>query len=568
MSNMQSLTKTLRTHFLTPEHQGSKFVAWNGNRFDAYFVAAALVRQPDLLLRPYMTKSKALRGLRVTLTRDADGNPLSEKGAPSWEFLDGIAMLGLAGVSLEKLLDNFAPDHPKHVGIIDFEAGEEFDATNPKHRAYAMGDSVGLYHAMTRAQRIMLDAFNEPLAVTMGGVCVKIFQAHIPKETRVLPLHKEAESLTREYVMRGGFCFCVRRYFGHVWKYDINQAYASAMREAKLPSGLAMRVMKNLHALTGVYMVRLTAKHDANKVPFYYRTVIGGRLVSQFSKTVIHDTWITSIEHAQLKKEGWTIQVIDAWAWDQTFSMRAYVDKLETMRMNCPGGPSGPQGTMYKATGNHSYGKTVEKIEPIEYVLSLECPPDCLPFYGDGSDPIEHVYYRIDLDRKSKDYHQPQIGAWITAHVRMVLRRAILLAPDAWLYADTDCLVFSRDVTALLDIDPKRYGAWKIEEAGTVYQIIAKKVYTQVAPADATAEQRAKIKKSAKGMHVKKLTPEHFTDWFEGAPPEQEQTQVNNFLSVLAGSEMFRLQARGGTDVLAIEAKAAQSTEKTAKSSE
>jgi hypothetical protein len=268
---------------------------------------------------------------------------------------------------------------------------------------------------------------------------------------------------------------------------------------------------------------------------------------SAFSGTEIHDTWITSIEFEQLKREGWSITVLDAWKWDGVFSMRAYVDKLETLRTTCEGGPSGPIGLMIKATGNHSYGKTVEKIEPIEYVLALECPPDCLPFFGDGSDPIEHVYYRLDPDRKAKGYHQPQIGAWITAHVRMVLRRAALLNHAAWLYADTDCIVFSEDMTSSLDIDPKRYGAWKIEEAGTHYQIIAKKVYAEI------PREGVKPKRSAKGLNVKRLSAEDFTRWLDGDVPVQTQIQINNFLSVLVGAEMYRTQKRRGTHVEKIE---------------
>jgi hypothetical protein len=539
--DMQHLTALLRSQFLTDDNKSCKFVAWNGNRFDAYFIAAALIRETDLTLRPYMTKSKTLRGLRVVLARDADGVALDEKSAPSWEFLDGIAMLGLVGTPLSKLLDNFAPDHKKLTGAIDFER-EEFDADNPAHRAYAMRDSEGLFHAMTRAQQIMIDTFNEPLAVTMGGVCIKIFQAHIPRDVEIKSSHIEAETIIRQYVMRGGFCFCVRQYQGPVWKYDINQAYAAAMREAQLPAGLCIRLL-NLRALTGCFMARITASNRQNKIPFYYRTAQTGRLNSAFATTEIHDTWITSIEYEQLKREGWSITVSDAWKWDDTFSMRAYVDKLETLRTTCAGGPSGPIGSMVKATGNHSYGKTVEKIEPVEFILAAQCPPDYLPFFGDGSDPIEHVYWRPDADRKAKGYHQPQIGAWITAHVRMVLRRAALLNAGAWLYADTDCLVFSEDMTAALDIDGKRYGAWKVEESGTPYQIIAKKVYAEI------PREGIKPKRSAKGMNVKRLSAEDFTRWLDGAPPEQTQIQINNFLAMLNGAEMYRSQKRKGTRI-------------------
>ena len=532
---MESLHDILITHFLIDDFVGFKFVGWNANRFDAYFTAAALIRDERFTLHPYLTRSKALRGLRVTLTEDGDA-----KNARSWEFLDGMAMLGLAGTSLEKLLANFAPEYHKLTGVIDFER-EEFDSKNPKHCEYAMRDSVGLWHAMDRAQRIMLDTFNQPLAVTMGGACIKIFQAHIPRDVTIWHSGDDNEKIIREFVLRGGYCHHVRRYHGPIWKYDINQAYAAAMREARLPCGRITKYSGNPATTSQCFIVKITARHRTNKIPFYYRTEVNGRIYSRFSANEIAETWITSIEYRQLQSEGWAItceQVID---WSASFNMREFVDKLETKRMTCEGGPSGPIGTMIKATGNHAYGKTLEKISPIVFILADECPDDCLPFYADGPDPLEHIFYRFDTAQREKAHHKPQIGAFITAHVRMVLRRVALLAPDSFLYADTDCVVFDSDVTSRMDIDPMRYGAWKIEESGTVYYLIGKKIYAQ--------DGGEKPKVSAKGLNVKRLSADDFVEWFEGREPVQDQIQINNFLAVMDGAEMYRTQRRSGTRV-------------------
>lgn len=540
-ARLNSLRAILRAQFITDEMLGAAYVAWNGNRFDAYLIAAALVGEKDLIIKPYMTKSKALRGLRI-MRREDDG----KRNAKCWEFLDGIAMTGLVGLTLEKFVENFAPDFPKMKGAVDFEGGEEFDASNPVHCAYAMRDSEALYHAMTHAQQIMIETFEAPLAVTMGGVCIKIFQAHIPEGVKIDSLIPDLAAIVSRFVMRGGFCYCAKRYRGPVWKYDLNQAYAAAMRETQLPCGTALHVNGPPPPIGNakIYIARLTATNPQNKIPFYYRSEIDGRMRSLFATTEIHETWLTSVEVQQLRAEGWQIRILESWVWPgDGFTMKDFVDKLERLRTTCDGGPSGPIGTMVKATGNHSYGKTVEQIEPLEYVIAAECPPDCLPFYGDGADPIENIYYRIDNDRKPKDYHQPHLGAWITARVRMVVRRAALVQPHEWLYADTDCAIFSCDVSHLLDIDPKRYGAWKIEESGAEYEIIAKKVYTEI-----RTDSKAS-KKSAKGLHVKKLTPDDFHRWYEGTPPVQDQVQMNNFLSVMHGAEMYRHQRREGTRV-------------------
>ncbi|NBU73319.1 MAG: hypothetical protein EBS53_18075 [Bacteroidetes bacterium] len=156
----------------------------------------------------------------------------------------------------------------------------------------------------------------------------------------------------------------------------------------------------------------------------------------------------------------------------------------------------------------------------------------------DESGLLSHVWFRA-VDRIERDYHQPQLGAFITAHVRMVVRRAALLDPEAWLYADTDCVVFSRDVSDRLDIDPGRYGAWKVEELGAHYRIIAKKVYQAFDDS----------KRSAKGLNVRKLTPEDFEQWFNGNPPKQVQTQRQNFLKCMGGLDMYIERERSGTAI-------------------
>jgi len=545
--DMTHLRRVLETQFLIDEYAGAAFVGWNANNFDAYFIAAALLNAREWIMRPYLTRSNSLRGLRITRAAD-----MGKHGAPSWQFLDGLAMLGLVGTPLAKFLDNFAPDHAKLVGVIDFER-ECFDPDNSRHREYAMRDSVGLWHGMMRAQAILMQRFNEPLRATMGGTCIRILKANMPRTVDVQPLSDEDREIVRGYVMRGGYCFCNRRYVGPVWKYDLNQAYAAAMREATLPAGRAFAVVEPPRGLP--YIARLSATNPRNRIPFYYRTEIADRMRSLFGVDSISDTWLTSIEIEQLKREGWRIQYHEFRAWDAGFNLREFVDKLEVMRRTCEGGPSGPVGTMIKAVGNHSYGKTLEELDPVEYILSAECPPGFEPFYNEAEAlPVEHLWMRtlyrelpdgtLETEERAHDYHQPQIGAFITAHVRMVVRRAALLAPDAWLYADTDCVIFSRDVTAQLDIDPARYGAWKIEETGTPYRIIAKKVYAEVTPDDAKPKKR-----SAKGLNVKHLTGADFAAWYEGNAPVQEQTQRNNFIAVMRGAEMYRRQLRRGTAI-------------------
>lgn len=533
VKSLEHLGQIIVDNFLTDDFNGCKFVAWNGNNFDVYFVALAMLAFPDYVIRPYLTKGKSLRGLRILPKTDIHLRPNQQR---SWEFVDGIAMLGLQGKTLKDFLKTFAPEYLKHER--DSFDKREFDPSDPEDVAYAERDSEGLYFGMQKAQEIIFERFRLGLRTTIGNLGIKLFETRIPEDVRILEPSLSALEVLRAYVCRGGYCHLMRKYKGPVWKYDLNQAYAAAMRDADLPAG-DCRLMRGESKYSVIYMARITADNPRNKIPFYCRVMQDGRIRSIFATTRIDDSWITSSELEQLRAEGWNVRVHESYVWYEKFNMADYVNTLEHMRRNAPGGPSGATGTMIKAIGNNSYGKTLEQLEPLELVMAQECPPGFADYYGDENPGVvPYVWCRL-VDTPAKAYHQPQIGAFITAHVRMVIRRTALLAPDNFLYADTDCVIFNRDMTKHLDIDSSRYGAFKLEESGNDYRLVAKKVYCS---ADFTT-------KHSKGLNVRDLTFDDFVHWYEGRVPEQSQAQRQNFVKVVKGSAMFVNRKRKGTAV-------------------
>lgn len=525
VSSIQSLAQTLIDNFLLPEHNGFRFVAWNGNRFDVYFIAAALLHHSEYILRPYLTRTKNLRGLKVML-RNPEGD--DKKPLASWEFLDGMSMTGIQK-PLADFLKVFAPDYGK-LKAPDWEK-EEFDYKNKNHVEYAERDSEGLYHALVAAQNIITENFGTGLKPTIGNMGIRIFQSEMPDGVRVFFPPYSVVNDIRNYAMRGGFCFCVRKYEGPIWKYDINQAYAAAMRESWLPAGRCYATPKGPSKYANCAVYRIRASNPKNTVPFYYRDIETGK--SQFGINEIRETWITSIEYDQLKREKWSIEFIDGYAWETAFRMDAYVNKLEHLRINGPGGPKSAQGEMIKAVGNNSYGKTVERLEGMELVMAKEPPEGWYPYQAED-DLLQHLWFKFN-EPQTRDYHQPQIGAFITAHVRMVLRLAIMVNPEGWLYADTDCVAFDSPVD--LPLSATQYGYWKQETDGEHYRIIAKKVYASIGAKE----------KHAKGLNIKRLTDADFEAWFNGTVPVQEQTQRQNFVAVMAGFDMFIERTRRGT---------------------
>jgi hypothetical protein len=304
------------------------------------------------------------------------------------------------------------------------------------------------------------------------------------------------------------------------------------MREAWLPDGNAHPVRQYWGRYPGIY--RVIASNSKNKIPFYYTDSDGDRI---FGMREITETWLTSIEVQQLQAERWKLTVYEGYLFDGRFKMTEYVDKLEHIRMNADGGPSGAVGTMMKSIGNNSYGKTVEQLDGVEYVIATECPVEYAPFIVSDDAHQDLPVWVKKGEPQIKEYHKPQIGAFITAEVRMKLRRAALLDPDAWLYSDTDCNMYSREPKGL-DIDVSRYGAWKIECEGEHYRVITKKV----AKVDGS-------EKHAKGMNIKKLSADDFERWSRGEEPTQKQLHKNNLMKVLAGADMYVERIRRGTKI-------------------
>ena len=519
---LETLYQILDTHFFTPQNNKRRFIAWNANNFDVYFIAQAVLKSDKWQLRPYLTRSKSMRGLRVM-----------DKEQPNkifFEFLDGVAMTGLHGKKLKWFVDMFAPDYPKL--DLDFDQ-TEFDYTNPDHVAYAERDSEALYYAMKEVNRIVVELTGNDLQPTIGNLAIKFLMSKIPDSVLIWKPPPDVYDALHGSLKRGGYCWVQRQYDGPVWKYDLNQAYAAAMRDCKLPSGRCVHTWEYQPGLCGVYRCYV-GRGVQSEIPFYYRTI--DKHIGAFTAGAYVETWLTTIEIEHLIRDGWLVEIIEGSYWEEYFCLADMVNELEALRFSDPGGPNGPLGTMVKFIGNNAYGKTLERLDGLEIIMALDCPPGFISYQAENPE-MDHVWCMMK-DPYPRDYHKPQIGVFITAHVRMLVREAALQCAGAFLYADTDCVVFSESVD-FLDVDPKRYGAWKQETNGERAIIIGKKVYY--------CEKDEQ--KKAKGLIIKKLEKQDFEEWFTGRLPIQTQLQRQNFVKFMSGSDMFRDSERTGTDV-------------------
>lgn len=526
ITDWQNLCDILETQFLTDDNNKASFVAWNGNQYDAYFIARALLLSDKYILRPYLAGGKSLRGLKV-IDKDRKGF--------YWEFLDGISMTGMQGKKLKDFVATFAPQYPKL--DLDFD-NVEFNPNDSEHIKYADRDSEALYFGIQRANEIVNKLTGHDLQTTIGNLAIKFFEQSIPEGKLIWRVPQEVYEILHGAVKRGGYCWTQKKYIGPVWKYDLNQAYAAAMRDCKLPAQSCVECFEFEPDKPGIYHVHIWRQKEST-VPFYYREM--KKYAGMFTNGARVETWLTSIEIEHLIKDGWMVEIFRGYYWEDSFNMRDMVDNLETLRSTDPDGPSGPLGLMVKAIGNNAYGKTLENLDGVEYILARECPDKFMP-YDEFDKTLANVFFKY-RDVTMKNYHQPQIGVFVTAHVRILVREAALKYADNFLYADTDCVVFDCPVTHL-EIDGKKYGSWKEEAAGEQYLIIGKKIYCDFKPDDDKKRTR-----KGKGLHSKKLTIADFQSWYDGNIPAQDQLQRNNFLKFSAGGEMFREQNRSGTDV-------------------
>ncbi len=537
VTSLDELAKILEEKILLPEYKGAKFIAHNANKFDVYFV------MPALESLGYLIEIIGQPGKSPCAFIVSD----QENPKMKWFFQDSMRMTGIQK-KLEDFVESFAPGYVKT--DIGLATGTEFDPYNPVHIKYAENDVIILHEAINNFENLLIEKFGLASGMTIGGAAIKSMEMFLPKKTDqgndlcIWNPPPECMEAVRESGYRGGYCWCMGIYEGECHKWDLNQAYGAAMREATLPAGRCVNTFYYRENKCGFYHVNAHCDNK-NKIPFYYRNFETGK--QYFSAKEINDGVIGNNEYDQLISEGWEIEILNGWYWTDTFSLIEWVNELEKLRFSDPEGPSGPIGLMAKALGNNAYGKTVEILQGLDIIYSSKPVPGYIPYQEENPNYKNILCKKSDRDTY-RGYHKPQLGGIITEYVRMVVRRAALLAGDNFLYADTDCIAAKEPIEGL-DVDSRRYGAWKLEGAYVLSIFVEKKIY-------AIKDKKKKDKETGvetlewdvkfKGLRHDNVGLEDIINAQNRRPVTKTQLQRNSVMKVLAGSPMFRSVSKTG----------------------
>jgi hypothetical protein len=499
----------------------ARFIAWNGNKYDAYFMRDALLTiEEPIEIRPYLARGGALRGMRV-LHR--------ENTKIKFEILDGMSMISAVPMKLSKAAANYCPELPKLSH--DFDESE-FDASNPMDVAYAERDVIALAAIMERANEIVQEKFGTTLAPTLGKTAVNVARAHMPDGAIVWRLSNKRREIVQNALYRGGYCWVAEQYHGPVFKADENQAYGAAQRDTALPCGPARDTDVYMQGYPGFYHVRID-RTEETRVPFYCFDEEKNRMLHHDGTEKVW-TWIHNEEMDFLIETGWNVELDFGVFWYESFDLSDFVNKLEEIRYSDPSGPSGPIGMLAKGIGCSAYGKFGEMLSHTDTIIARDCPDGALPANFDDEDNT--LWYLNSDEDKTRDYHQVQLASFITAHVRVKQMRASIACGDDFLMCDTDS-VAAKSVPPL-DYDAREYGKYKIETDGNEMVIIGRKCYADI---DAGIIH-------TKGLYTREITIDTMLDWYDGKIPMQNQLQRNSFKKTTSDVEMFHHQERRGTD--------------------
>ena len=378
--------------------------------------------------------------------------------------------------SLRALTDQLAPELPK--GDIGLGDGVTFDPAREDHRAYAARDSQALVAVLTRYRALLADAFGGAFpSWSAASTALRAWLATLPPDAHYGRPTEAAAGLARLGYYGGMVHVGSVAWHRDAVTLDVNSMYPSVMREAGVPDGWAFPTNRYLPGRPGFYLV---TAHVREGQPFTFLPYRDPR--GQLAwPTGRFRTVISSAELAAARERGIRIEVHQGITWSRiVHPFGSFVDAVEAMRAE-----GGALAYVGKITANSLYGKFGAKPTRDEWLISDAQPgPDWWPPAHDPDEAERYagLWKRTGVPLRAP-YLMPHWAAWITAHARLRLLELVeAVGESAVLYTDTDSVtadgpaVRAAIAAGRVDIDPRRFGACKIEHEYSRFRALAPKV--------------------------------------------------------------------------------------------
>lgn len=385
------------------------------------------------------------------------------KSRHTWFLADSLRVFP---ERLENVLASFVPHRTKAP-----LPNVTFSWEHAGWRARIEEDTLGLYEALKRIEKIVWDTFKVPLSITMPSTALRAARTMIPVERITRP-----PRIALDWIRAGGYSggrieiFHQGEIRGNLYCFDINSAYAHAMK-GEFPLGAGQ--YKTSEPKRGFFIGRckLRVHTETHIPPVLSRLFNHAFCVGEFQAMLSKE----EVEFA--RESGAQVEVLECWTWkDMAPIFRAFIERCQTLRRQ---DYFGPLGNTVKLMQNGLYG--ILGMNPFRKMqrMSIENPgkPWVHAFDNRHGMYIPNTFEALML--KETPTQMPHWAALITARVRIQLTRYLLLAEKLDmmpLYAHTDSIWLQsqngipKEFQNLISND---YGALKLEKRGNLAIVVA-----------------------------------------------------------------------------------------------
>lgn len=383
-------------------------------------------------------------------------------------------------------------------------------------------DTRATYHLAIYIQDFYNDVLGIPLSLTIASGARRTFSQHFFTDFWVREDPKL--DILERMSYRGGRTEVFRRGDRHVFSYDVNSMYLSAMRDEEYPDPNSAKLYKFPKELPPdrQYIAACTV-HVPDQfippLPYSKEKLI-------FPVGTFSGVWCSPELEYAIKECGVTVSAIE-WVirYKSKPYFRAFANFVWTERLKYKKDKNKGMDKMIKKIGNSLYGSFGQRNKLLDYIGKSE---DCNITLQEGDKVILTMidgveYTSISNAAKEDSNHTfPCVPSFVTAFARVKLLKRLKLDEPNAVYCDTDCV---KSLTDLGDASDD-LGGWGFEESksGDFY-FIRPKLYGRVG---------SEIPEKMKGIPKKNVdllenTDDHYKFGFK--KPNRMRESINRDLT-------------------------------------